>query len=417
MKTNKYLNILLIAVILLISACGSNDPTPVTPTTKPPVVVPPVAVVLPTVTISPAIAVTYTSATITVNVTDQGSSVVTSRGIIFGVVGSTTSPTQTVDGSGVGGFTHIINSALSPATTYFVRGYATNSGGTSVSSDITFTTLATSLATVTTNSTVSLVKSTTASSGGNVTNDGGALVSARGIVWNTATAPTVSVTTKTTDGAGPGPFVSSMTNLTPTTTYYVRAYATNSVGTAYGNEISFTTNALQIGEAYQGGIIGYILQPGDLGYDANVKHGIVVALTDINTGVLIDPSNPYGGYKNPIWGCIGTLLTGANGSGMQNTLDIVAGCNTPLIAARLCNDLVSGGYSDWYLPSKDELYKISLNITTITATGLTSIVGTANYQSSTQTDATYAMTVQLSSGAINYVPKDFLLLTRPFRNF
>lgn len=78
-------------------------------------------------------------------------------------------------------------------------------------------------------------------SGGNITSDGGANITARGVVWSTSSNPTISLATKTTDGAGVGSFTSNLTNLTPNTIYYVRAYATNSVGTAYANEITFTT--------------------------------------------------------------------------------------------------------------------------------------------------------------------------------
>lgn len=85
---------------------------------------------------------------------------------------------------------------------------------------------------------------TTASTGGNVSADGGAPVTSRGVVWNNATAPTISLATKTTDGSGTGSFISSIANLAPSTNYYARAYATNSVGTAYGNEIAFTTGAV-----------------------------------------------------------------------------------------------------------------------------------------------------------------------------
>jgi hypothetical protein len=89
---------------------------------------------------------------------------------------------------------------------------------------------------------ISGTTSTTASSGGNVSNDGGAAVTARGVCWGTSTGPTVAGS-KTTDGTGTGTFTSALSGLLPNTTYYVKAYATNSEGTAYGNEVSFTTSA------------------------------------------------------------------------------------------------------------------------------------------------------------------------------
>lgn len=80
----------------------------------------------------------------------------------------------------------------------------------------------------------------TATGGGNVTNDGGATVTSRGVCWNTTGNPTTA-NSKTIDGAGTGSFTSQMTGLSPSTTYYVRAYATNSAGTAYGSQQIFTT--------------------------------------------------------------------------------------------------------------------------------------------------------------------------------
>ncbi len=95
------------------------------------------------------------------------------------------------------------------------------------------------VATVTTTA-ISNIDKTTATGGGNVTADGGATVTARGICWSTSQNPTISGS-HTTDGTGTGSFSSAMTGLTANTTYYVRAYATNSAGTAYGEQVSFTT--------------------------------------------------------------------------------------------------------------------------------------------------------------------------------
>jgi hypothetical protein len=95
--------------------------------------------------------------------------------------------------------------------------------------------------TVTTNS-VSGITQTAAECGGNITSDGGNAITARGVCWSTGNNPTIS-NNKTSDGTGSGIFISSLTNLTPNTSYYVRAYATNSSGTGYGSAVSFTTSA------------------------------------------------------------------------------------------------------------------------------------------------------------------------------
>ena len=97
------------------------------------------------------------------------------------------------------------------------------------------------LATITTTAATSITGST-AVSGGNVSNDGGTLVTQRGVCYSTSPSPTTANTT-IISGSGTGSFTSNLTSLTASTTYYVRAYATNSAGTAYGNEVSFTTTA------------------------------------------------------------------------------------------------------------------------------------------------------------------------------
>ncbi len=99
------------------------------------------------------------------------------------------------------------------------------------------------------------ITTTTATCGGNVTADGGAAVITRGVCWNTSENPTTSDSkttddlaqrTKAEDGTGMGTYTSTITGLSPNTTYYVRAYATNANGTAYGEQRTFTTNAQQV---------------------------------------------------------------------------------------------------------------------------------------------------------------------------
>lgn len=87
---------------------------------------------------------------------------------------------------------------------------------------------------------------TTATGGGNITSDGGAAITARGVCWGIAADPTTALSTKTSDGTGVGTFTSSITSLTAGTSYFVRAYATNNAGTGYGAGISFSTTAATV---------------------------------------------------------------------------------------------------------------------------------------------------------------------------
>jgi uncharacterized protein (TIGR02145 family) len=86
------------------------------------------------------------------------------------------------------------------------------------------------------------ITGTTATSGGNITNNGGTSVTQRGVVWSTSPNPTTA-NSQSSDGSGTGNYTSTLTGLSSNTTYYVRAYATNSAGTAYGNQLNFTTTA------------------------------------------------------------------------------------------------------------------------------------------------------------------------------
>jgi hypothetical protein len=194
---------------------------------------------LPTVASVFATSITQTTAISGGNVMSDGGATVTKRGVCWNTTGnSTIAGNKTEDGSGTGTFASTITGLL-PSTHYFVRAYATNSMGTAYGNDLSFTTSAAATPTLTTTA-VSSITETTAVSGGNVSNNGGLTLTARGVCWSTSANPTVA-NSKTVDGNGTGPFTSSITGLTGNTLYYVRAYATNSLGTAYGNQISFTT--------------------------------------------------------------------------------------------------------------------------------------------------------------------------------
>ena len=243
---------------------------------------------------------------------------------------------------------------LASGTTYYVRAYATNSMGTAYGNQLSFVTL--NLPTVTT-SAASYTSAFTGTGGGNVASEGSSSVTAKGICWSVYSNPTIS-NPKTTNGSGLGSFTSTLTGLTANTTFYVRAYATSAAGTAYGNQVSFTTRDLAAGDLYQGGKVAHLYQFGDDGWVAGVTDGFIVTTSDQSAGAE--------------WGCSGsawgvTNMTVGRGEEMSNT--ILSNCSTAGIAARVCTEYASGGYDDWYLPNVGEMNRIYNNNGTLGLSG------------------------------------------------
>ncbi len=193
---------------------------------------------VPTLTTSIAKTITLNSAISGGNVTADSKDEITVKGVCWNTTGNPTIINdKTNNGTGMGSFDSQLSN-LKPGTTYYVRAYATNSAGTGYGNEISFTTLAT-LPTLTTDQ-ATAISGTSATSGGKISTDGGSAITAKGICWSTNQNPTTA-DSKTIDGAGKTSFTSQLTGLTKGTTYYARAYATNSIGTAYGAQITFTT--------------------------------------------------------------------------------------------------------------------------------------------------------------------------------
>lgn len=234
------------------------------------------------------------------------------------------------------------------------------------------------------------IDQTSCHSGGNVTSDGGSTVSARGVCWSTSPNPTIA-NSKTSNGTGTGQYISSLSQLTTNTVYHVRAYATNSAGTAYGNDLSFTTLSFAIGLSYGGGIIFYI--------DGTGQHGLVAATSDIGSTVQ--------------WGCYGTFANAIGiqiGDGQPNTTAIANVCATG--AAKLCDNSTQSGYSDWFLGSIYEMVELDSQV---------SVVGgfvTGNYWTSSENNANTAFQYDfLGNAATQPYSKNLLMNVRCIRAF
>jgi hypothetical protein len=239
------------------------------------------------------------------------------------------------------------------------------------------------------------IGSSTATGGGDISSDGGIAVTSRGVCWSTSQNPEYNGSA-TSNGTGSGPFVSLITGLSANTTYYVRAYATNILGTAYGNELNFITKT-----SYAIG-------------DTGPAGGLVFYLDGNGGGLEAAPKSTE--WPANQWGCINVAIatTGTGiGSGQANTTAIVNGCYAIDIAARLCDNLDVNGFSDWFLPSKDELALMHDNLY---VNGLGSFDG-YRYWSSSEQNASSAWWEAMDSGNKAYTSKPNTYFVRAVRAF
>lgn len=240
-KSVIYLPVFLVQLLLLTNSCKEETDTPA---------------LLASVTTSMITNVTLTTATGGGTVTTDGGADVTERGICWGTsANATIANYKTIDDSGTGSFTSSLTE-LTANTTYYVRAYALNSEGISYGNEQIFTTQPIVKPAVTTTA-ASDIKVTIATAGGNITADGGGVIIERGICYSTSQNPTVADNKNIVTGTT-GIFSCSLTGLTYNTTYYLKAFATNSAGTSYGQEISFKTFAAIDGDGnlYHSVIIG-----------------------------------------------------------------------------------------------------------------------------------------------------------------
>jgi hypothetical protein len=292
--------------------------------------------------------ISSSTASITTTINTDGGASINSRGIVWNTSINPTIAlsTKTNSGTGTGTFSESIT-GLSTSTVYYVRTYATNANGTVYGNEISFTTTG-----VTPSLTTTAASSTTINSfttGGTVSTDGGNLVTYRGVCWSTSSNPTIN-DNRILSGTGTGTFTITLSNLNVATTYYVRSFATNSAGTAYGNERIITTSSLVAGTSYLGGKIAYIFQSGDAGYVAGETHGFIIMEHKMGMTAVFGTDGTY--YSN------GGTSTGF-GTGMQNTRSLAS--KSWANFAKYIYNVSYHGYSDWYVPSFEEWNKIGPN--------------------------------------------------------
>jgi trimeric autotransporter adhesin len=272
------------------------------------------------------------------------------------------------------GSTGIVTGVAAGTTT--ISYTVTNSFGSSYATKVVTVNALPSAGTITGTATVTAGSTTTLS---NATTGGAWSSSAAGI----ATVGSTGVVTGVAAG-------------TATISYTV----TNTCGSAVATRVvTVSAASATVGATYGGGVIAYIYVAGDPGYVAGETHGIIAAPSDQSTAIQ--------------WGCYGTTVGGtatALGTGAANTAIVSAACGAGT-AARLCADLVLNGYSDWYLPSKDELQKLYINRSYIGGST------TGNYWSSSEFSAYYAWVIYFASGLTFTYNKDNALYVRAVRAF
>ena len=192
-------------------------------------------------------------------------------------------------------------------------------------------------------------------------------------------------------------------DLDPNTKYFIRAFCINKKSEViYGNELAINTQNITLGMSFKGGIFFYQLQTGDLDYDPNKVHGLIISNNNFSNSVQWYNTNSSATFANGV----------DIGKGLSNTIKIVNSQGSGFYAAKLCEQLVENGYSDWFLPSINELKKISQNKNII------SNMNDGFYWSSTEANlTTYATAYDLNKNVSLNFTKNYKFNVRAIRSF
>lgn len=388
-------------------------------------------------------------------VTNDNGFTITSRGVCWSVVQNPTiNDNHTTNGVGTGEFNTFIEN-LQNSTTYHVRAYATNANGTAYGEDKSFTTTSGEII-VTTNA-VTNVTASTATCGGNatITNDNNLPITAKGVCWSTNHNPSLN-DNHSNDGSGTGAFNSSITGLSVNTTYYVRAYATNQIATYYGSEKSFVTseglpsivlddNSFEYISTTSTSCISNVLSDGGFVVLSRGVCWSTVPYPTVNDSHTSDGEG-VGYYTSVLTNLEETITyyirafaTNSVGTSYSDQFVLTAEYRQYLSLPRMnyngwvyviyydlggmswynacnvCENLNYAGFSDWYLPDRNELYTMYLNRDNIG--GFNTTIDNGRYWSSTG-QRSYAYYVDFYDGHVDLVYNSYLSLpykVRPIR--
>lgn len=236
--------------------------------------------------------------------------------------------------------------------------------------------------------------------GGNIISTGGEQITEAGVCWSANPQPTIN-NSKMVRATSTDSFTCILKNLVPESSHYIRAYAITASGVTYGPQRTFATDRITMGMPVKGGNLFYVLKPGDPGYVQGEFHGLVAC--PVSPPLRSTWRNGVDTFLN--------VLDSAMFTGLANTNKIVAALGTGDYAARYCYDLSYKGYSDWYLPSQEELYLL-LNV--YKSIGLISVIGGPAWCS---TEVNASMAKRLTSTAKLSIAKSQKWRVYAIRNF
>src|SRR5690554_2612480 len=334
---------------------------------------------LPVLSTTEVIDITANTATSGGNITDDGGAPITVHGVCWNTNENPTIDDNKTEDGKIARTSRSKGTGLELNTTYYLKAYAANSAGNGYGSTMSFTTQA--RFPVLSTREVTDITENSATSGGNITDDGGVLITAHGVCWSTNENPTID-DNKTEDGTGAGSFTSSVTGLEPNTTYYLRAYATNSAGTSYGSIMSFTTQEGSSGSTFTDPRDGKVYQTVVIGNQVWMAENLAY-LPSVN--MVADGSEDAAGSYYYVYGYDGTNVADAKATDNYATYGVLYNWTAAMDGEASSTTNPSGIQgvcpAGWHLPSDAEWTELTDYLGGTGAGGKLKEAGTTHWNS------------------------------------